>query len=321
MPCCGLLAATLVLLIHASSSTSVADPRSFPVDGSSEGLPAAGTSLAQREELQRLLDATAAAAHELPAGHESRDRVRLLRGKLETLRQVAEHAEKHEWDDMLQALLDSSEYGTEELAPLLRQAGAKTEEACDDDVISADDSSAQRKEPTPYGERPRRRQLSQSAWPFAGAAAAEVGAEEEAGEAVATPHLSERLLGAWRACCTLEGLARQRIEWTRWALDRPPLWERDCDCCFTVCPEHLHCLQQSDKLFLGCRGESLGDVLDRHWTERPWALVGLTLVTCALSSAWLGLQLSKLRRSLRRPDDNGGEASEPEDSDEEVKDE
>tara|TARA_B110001452_G_scaffold266612_1_gene273941 strand:- start:1096 stop:2061 length:966 start_codon:yes stop_codon:yes gene_type:complete len=300
-----LLAATLLLLTQAS-----AEPRPFPTDGSAEGLPAAGISLAQREELQRLLEATAAAVHELPAGHESRDRVRLLRGKLETLRQVAEHAEEHEWDGMLQALLGSSEYGTEELAPLLRQAGAKTEEACDE-AVGADDPCAQRTQP----ERPRRRRLAQ-AWPFPGAAAADTGAEEEE-QQEATLQWSERLLDAWRAC-TPEELARQRDEWRRWFLDRPPPWERDCDCCFTRCPEHLHCLRQSDNLFLGCRGESLGEVLDRQWTERPWTLVGLTLATCAVSSAWLGLQLSKLRRSMRRGDDddaNDDDANDDDDDD------
>lgn len=307
--------ATLLLLgLVLVLGTERSEPRPFPFDGSPEGLSAAGISLAQREELERLVDATTAAARELPAGHEGRDRVRLLRGKLETLRQVADHTEEHEWDDMLQALLDSSEYGTEELAPLLRQAGAKTEEACDE-TVGADDSYSQRKQPAPGGERPQRRRLAQ-AWPFPGAAAADVTTEEEE----VTLPWSERLLNAWRAC-TLEELARQRVEWTRWALDRPPPWERDCDCCFTRCPEHLHCLRQSDNLFLGCRGESLGEALDRQWTERPWTLAGLTLATCAVSSAWFGLQLSKLRRSMRRGSDDdsggGGESSESDSDDNE----
>jgi len=77
-------------------------------------------------------------------------------------------------------------------------------------------------------------------------------------------------------------------------LDRPPPWERDCDCCYAHCPEHLNCLLQSDKLYLACRGDSVGQVLDKQWAERPHTLVAGTLLTVLLVVAWLVVQARKL---------------------------
>lgn len=51
--------------------------------------------------------------------------------------------------------------------------------------------------------------------------------------------------------------------WRSWLLDRPPPWERDCDCCFESCPPGRNCLAQADSLFLACRGDSVGMILDR----------------------------------------------------------
>ena len=38
-------------------------------------------------------------------------------------------------------------------------------------------------------------------------------------------------------------------------------------------------LLQSDKLYLACRGDSVGQVLDKQWAERPHTLVAGTLLT------------------------------------------
>ena len=37
-------------------------------------------------------------------------------------------------------------------------------------------------------------------------------------------------------------------------------------------------LLQSDKLYLACRGDSVGQVLGKQWAERPCTLVGGTLL-------------------------------------------
>jgi len=94
-------------------------------------------------------------------------------------------------------------------------------------------------------------------------------------------------------------LARRWEAWKRWMLDRPPPWERDCDCCYAHCPEHLNCLLQSDKLYLACRGDSVGQVLGKQWAERPCTLVGGTLLIVLLVVTWLVVQALKLcgRRS------------------------
>ena len=38
-------------------------------------------------------------------------------------------------------------------------------------------------------------------------------------------------------------------------------------------------LLQSDKLYLACRGDSVGQVLEKQWAERPCTLVGGSLLT------------------------------------------
>ena len=42
---------------------------------------------------------------------------------------------------------------------------------------------------------------------------------------------------------------------------------------------HHSGLLQSDKLYLACRGDSVGQVLDKQWAERPHTLVAGTLLT------------------------------------------
>jgi len=56
----------------------------------------------------------------------------------------------------------------------------------------------------------------------------------------------------------LQALHRWLLDssWLDSWLDRPPPWERDCDCCFERCPAGHHCLRQSDGLLLACRGRA-----------------------------------------------------------------
>ena len=85
-------------------------------------------------------------------------------------------------------------------------------------------------------------------------------------------------------------LAAQWDAWKRWALDRPPPWERDCDCCYPTCPEPLICLRQSDNLYLACRGKSVGQVLDEQWAQRPETVVGVCVAVVGL---WLMLSAAE----------------------------
>ena len=182
-----------------------------------EGVAAGGISNAQEAELHRLLEATSEAIQELPAGHRSKDKLRLLHGKLESLRAASADAEEHEWDAMVQALLDSTEYGSAHVEALLQARDGAAAPACDADG--------------------------------AGGSGASVGRRlQEAEEAVDVRSRAEgaRARGPAEEWATAAGargsLARRWDAWKRWMLDRPPPWERDCDCCYAHCPEHLNCL-------------------------------------------------------------------------------
>ena len=125
--------------------------------------------------------------------------------------------------------------------------------------------------------------------------------------------------------------------WRRWLLDRPPPWERDCDCCFPACPAGHHCLLQGDGLYLACRGDSLGTIVDFYWTTQPLTMA-LTLLVLVLSiGGWLVQQALTLRshvRSKKLPEPrsrgssrggagsgaSGGTEEEEEDDDEEEED-
>ena len=311
----------LVLVIAAHG-----DQPAVSAEGSPESVAAGGISSAQEAELHRLLQATSEAIQELPAGHRSTDKLRLLHGKLESLRATSADAEEHEWDAMVQALLDSTEYGSAQVEALLQARGGASAPACNADGADGADG-----------------------------AGATVGQRlQEVEEAVDARSRAEgararRLLEAWAAAATAAvargSLARRWDAWKRWMLDRPPPWERDCDCCYAYCPEHLNCLVpgegsghsrhmaaatgvnaaiaarphgplinaaaacqrrrarraassthdghvprgdslschsgllQSDKLYLACRGDSVGQVLDKQWAERPCTLVGGALLT------------------------------------------
>ena len=212
----------LVLVIAAHG-----DQPAVSAEGSPEVVTAGGISSAQEAELHRLLQATSEAIQELPAGHRSKDKLRLLHVKLESLRAASGDAEEHEWDAMVQALLDSTEYGSAQVEALLQARGGAAAPACDaDDADSADGAGAT------VG---RRLQEAEEA----------VDARSRA-EVAGAPTGARGLLEAWAAAATAalarRALARRWEAWKRWMLDRPPPWERDCDCCYAHCPEHLNCL-------------------------------------------------------------------------------
>lgn len=83
------------------------------------------------------------------------------------------------------------------------------------------------------------------------------------------------------------------VTWRHWLLDRPPPWERDCDCCFKVCPPGRNCLMQADSLVLACRGESVSMIFDRQWTERPATVCCAGGSLTLLSVLWLRAQIRK----------------------------
>ena len=187
-----------------------------------EGVAAGGISNAQEAELHRLLEATSEAIQELPAGHRSKDKLRLLHGKLESLRAVSADAEEHEWDAMVQALLDSTEYGSAHVEALLQARDGAAAPACDAD--GADGAGAS------VGRRLQEAEEAVDARSRAEGARAQGPAEE------------------WATAAGARGsLARRWDAWKRWMLDRPPPWERDCDCCYAHCPEHLNCLAPSGR--------------------------------------------------------------------------
>jgi hypothetical protein len=87
---------------------------------------------------------------------------------------------------------------------------------------------------------------------------------------------------------------------SRWFRDRPPPWSRDCDCCFEFCPETMHCMKQSDGLFLACRGESVGELFDRHWADSPLLMSTAALGIVLALALFVRQQSSELRRARSR---------------------
>ena len=166
-------------------------------------MAAGGISNARRAH--RLLEATSEAIQELPAGHRSKDKLRLLHGKLESLRAVSADAEEHEWDAMVQALLDSTEYGSAHVEALLQARDGAAAPACDAD--GADGASVS------VGRR-----------------------LQEAEEAVDARSRAEGRVRRGRPRGGGGGVRWPTMgRLKRWMLDRPPPWERDCDCCYAHC--------------------------------------------------------------------------------------
>ena len=60
----------------------------------------------------------------------------------------------------------------------------------------------------------------------------------------------------------------------------------------------MNCLLQSDRLYLACRGESVGQVLERHFAERPLTCILALLFTVGGSFLWILRQALELRDHL-----------------------
>ena len=145
------------------------------------------------------------------------DNLRLLHGKLVSLKRVAKLTEPEEWDAMIQALLASKHYGVDDLEARLRPGKQPlTAEACEADGSGApllDDAE-------------------------------DAGLPERVGR-----RLRETITELVDAGAQL-GVVQRVGAWAWAILDRPTPWERDCDCCFRECPEEHVCLLQSDGLLL-----------------------------------------------------------------------
>jgi hypothetical protein len=83
--------------------------------------------------------------------------------------------------------------------------------------------------------------------------------------------------------------------WRRWLLDRPPPWERDCDCCFEKCPDGFHCLAQGDGLVLACRGDSVGELLHKQWLHAPLTVCLAVGAVVGATILWARAQHRQLR--------------------------
>ena len=293
----------------------------------SEGYIAAGAGAARVAEAAALADAASDAIEALPIGHRARDELRALRGKLKSVASVAGLTEPDEWDEMLRALLDAKFYGIDDLRALLGQPA---------EGWSGEAAAAATSEASCSGEGPRlspgrRRLLSANGaggdeYDDDDVPAAWISRTDEEAEMLIEQEEAEMEARAWAAAMRREAellsgsswLYRRVIEpWVRWMRDRPPPWERDCDCCFAVCPPDRNCLSQTDGLYLACRGESLGEIADKLWARSP-----LLVSTCALAALLaLALCVRQQARAFRRrsgaaADDDDSDDDEDEDEDE-----
>ena len=222
-----------------------------------EAYAAQGITAAQRAELENMLETIADLVAELnvpsklqeDADLYTLDNLRLLHGKLVSLKRVAKLTEPEEWDAMIQALLASKHYGVDDLEARLRPGKQPlTAEACEADGSGApllDDAE-------------------------------DAGLPERVGR-----RLRETITELVDAGAQL-GVVQRVGAWAWAILDRPTPWERDCDCCFRECPEEHVCLLQSDGLLLACRGESVGEKLAVQWAERPLACLAGALAAFLL---------------------------------------
>ena len=111
-----------------------------------EAYAAQGITAAQRAELENMLETIADLVAELnvpsklqeDADLYTLDNLRLLHGKLVSLKRVAKLTEPEEWDAMIQALLASKHYGVDDLEARLRPGKQPlTAEACEADGSGA----------------------------------------------------------------------------------------------------------------------------------------------------------------------------------------
>jgi hypothetical protein len=220
-----------------------------------------------------------------------------------SLRGAAANAEPAEWDAMLAALLRADYYGVEDVVALLvgRDDDSDSQDAALKRLLAAgggqcdEPSAAATEQPqqgaatqarrlqeheltTPLPPSPPRRPTTspsplpqQERPPLPPPVPTRGTAHGEPLPPVAVPiqrtNADAFADGAADAADHAIGLHGRLSAWRVWLLDRPPPWERDCDCCFRSCPEGHNCLMQSDGLYLACRGESVGGFVHRIWTE------------------------------------------------------
>ena len=102
------------------------------------------------------------------------------------------------------------------------------------------------------------------------------------------------------------------------ALDRPVPWERDCSCCYPICPGDRWCIKQADKRYLACAGYSVRQHLKFAIVDRPVALFACIAAVVFFVDTWLTasalVSASRARRARakppreRRAPPNGGRA-------------
>lgn len=292
------------------------------------GVASIGLTLEQQGELDELVAASAAAFDSLAAGSRAGDEIRLLHQKLRELSEVAAQTQPHEWDAMLGRLLRDGHCGAAALRRALRSEGKGELLPLEDDEPGDDARRCGRADgrppplvsqpgkgavPSTYpAARPGRRILQAhkagqatsaacagtdcggdapaggghggASHPRAGRGAA-VMADESTEEPPAAD-AGELRRGGWGFLSA--------DAWRRWLLDRPPPWERDCDCCFEECPDGFNCLAQGDGLVLACRGDSIGEILQKQWQHAPLTVCLAAGAVVGALSLWARSQLQQL---------------------------
>ena len=276
---------------------------------------------AQQAELSELLSASAAAFGSLDAGSLARDEIRLLHAKLRDLSAAAPHAAPREWDAMLRSVLADRHCGLAALRSALRAEGKghllPLEEGAEDQHDGRRSCVAPHR--AGASEAPTRRILSADAEQRLLQAGASVeprrgvrgeGSIEGASErerimahGPSDPRSSPAIPASDVA--TAFGREEYRIslaiaEWKEWLLNRPPPWERDCDCCFEECPKGFNCLRQTDGLLIGCRGQSVGELLQWQWQQRPIVISVSTVLAMSACCLWFRARARRLRLLSKR---------------------
>uniref|UniRef100_A0A7S3ETC1 Uncharacterized protein n=1 Tax=Haptolina ericina TaxID=156174 RepID=A0A7S3ETC1_9EUKA len=257
--------------------------------GSDTGYRSAGAGPLRLAEAEQLLRASKDAIASLPAGHPAKDEVRSFHSKLTSLHSAASLTEAAEWDAMLHALLEAEYYGAESLIRLLgkptAQGGVSATERGGENCDSADGG-----EPAAGSAGGSGRRLD-SGGEEDGARREGSEAEDSWGASAALGAVRRALYAQQQAWLEASPSPRKWLAaWWRDLMNRPPPWERDCDCCFKMCPAEHHCLYQSDGLYLACRGESVGEILDYHWTRRPITCSVTMLVAVVGTGLWIRQQ-------------------------------
>lgn len=215
-------------------------------EAADSGFISTGVGPLRLAELKRLLSVSERAISALPAGHPAKDDVRLFRSKLESLHSVAGLTEPFEFDAMLHALLENEHYGEERLGRLLATPGGGGTEAtsstpplkeasCDvteiarnlqADGLNSEEGAAGRRLASSTNDGTHRLPQSQT------------GKEEIPRAWDITTKAGDGFTAR------LSTFVERVIFWWQDIMDRPPPWERDCDCCFRTCPVEHHCLSQ-----------------------------------------------------------------------------